>query len=143
MSSRHRIDGLTDTFENVGELIDRRCCQGETERVRCVIGRGEGLGGSHAVVELDADVALHGNQQGTVHGGMLVELAGAAIGTAQSTVMEPASRSPASISGRRSSGPCGTNALACDGSPTRGDGKPVATVTSVVMTLRGDQAQGR
>ena len=32
-----------------------------------------------ATLELDADAALHGNQQGTVHGGLLCELADAVI----------------------------------------------------------------
>ncbi len=110
-----------------------------------------------AVVEMDADVALHGNQQGTVHGGMLVELADAAIGTAQSTAMEP-DESFTSIDLRATflrpvwNGRLRATAYAthtgravshyqCE--ITRGDGKPVATVTSVVMTLRGDSATGR
>ncbi|HNI08165.1 MAG TPA: PaaI family thioesterase, partial [Thiobacillaceae bacterium] len=41
-----------------------------------------------ASLEIQADAALHGNQQGTVHGGLLSELADAAIGTAHSTVLE-------------------------------------------------------
>ena len=47
------------------------------------------VGEAMAVVEFDADAQRHGNQQGTVHGGMLCELADAAIGTAHSTLMEP------------------------------------------------------
>lgn len=43
-----------------------------------------------ATLELEADSAKHGNQQGTVHGGILAELADAAIGTAHSTLIEPA-----------------------------------------------------
>ena len=46
------------------------------------VGRGE------AEVAIDADPAIHGNQQGTVHGGLICELADAAIGTAHSTLME-------------------------------------------------------
>ncbi|SQC90828.1 Uncharacterized protein, possibly involved in aromatic compounds catabolism [Cedecea neteri] len=42
-----------------------------------------------ATLGLNADAAIHGNQQGTVHGGMLCELADAAIGTAHSTLMAP------------------------------------------------------
>lgn len=41
-----------------------------------------------AEIELDANAAIHGNQQGTVHGGLLCELADAAIGTAHSTLMK-------------------------------------------------------
>ncbi|MES9555179.1 MULTISPECIES: hypothetical protein [unclassified Streptomyces] len=38
-------------------------------------------------VRAEVDAALHGNQQGTVHGGFLVELADTTIGTAHSTFM--------------------------------------------------------
>lgn len=110
-----------------------------------------------AVVELDADAAIHGNQQGTVHGGLLVELADAAIGTAQSTLMEP-EESFTSIdlkatflrpvwNERLTATAYATHAgrtvshYSCE--ITRGDGKPVATVTSAVMTLRGADARGR
>src|SRR3569832_836575 len=41
----------------------------------------------YAQIELNADAAIHGNQQGTVHGGMLCELADATIGTAHSTAI--------------------------------------------------------
>ncbi len=41
-----------------------------------------------ATIEVEADPLKHGNQQGTVHGGFLCELADAAIGTAHSTLME-------------------------------------------------------
>ena len=40
-----------------------------------------------ATLEFHADTAKHGNQQGTIHGGTLAELADAAIGTAHSTVV--------------------------------------------------------
>lgn len=40
-----------------------------------------------ATLALHADPALHANQQGTIHGGLLCELADAAIGTAHSTVI--------------------------------------------------------
>ncbi|MEV8517127.1 PaaI family thioesterase [Dactylosporangium sp. NPDC051484] len=115
------------------------------------------VGPGQAVVELDADAAVHGNQQGTVHGGLLVELADAAIGTAQSTVLEPG-ESFTSIdlkatflrpvwNERLTATAYATHAgrtvshYLCE--ITRGDGKPVATVTSAVMTLRGDKADGR
>ena len=41
-----------------------------------------------AIVRIYADYNIHGNQQGTVHGGLLCELADAAIGTAHSTLMQ-------------------------------------------------------
>lgn len=110
-----------------------------------------------AVVRVDVDPSRHGNQQGTVHGGFLVELADAAIGTAHSTLMAPG-ETFTSIDIRAAflrpvwadtliatarpthSGRTITH-YACD--VTRGDGKTVATVTSTVMTLRGDRAAGR
>ncbi|WP_405720666.1 PaaI family thioesterase [Streptomyces sp. NBC_00046] len=39
------------------------------------------------LVRAEVDAALHGSQQGTVHGGFLVEVADTAIGTAHSTLM--------------------------------------------------------
>ena len=47
------------------------------------------VGRGTATVVVDVDSRCHGNQQGTVHGGFLVELADAAIGTAHSTLMGP------------------------------------------------------
>lgn len=110
-----------------------------------------------ATVEIDADPALHGNQQGTIHGGLFCELADAAIGTAHSTIVQEgesfasidlkinffrpvwASRLRASArpvqSGRT------VTHYVCD--IVREDGKLAATVISTMMTLRGDQARGR
>lgn len=115
------------------------------------------IGEAMAVLEFDADAAIHGNQQGTVHGGLLCELADAAIGTAHSTLMQAEesftsidlkatflrpvwasrlrARAWATHSGRTISH------YRCE--IVRDDGKPVATIESVVMTLRGAQAQGR
>jgi uncharacterized protein (TIGR00369 family) len=115
------------------------------------------IGKAMAVLEFDADAALHGNQQGTVHGGLLCELADAAIGTAHSTLIEAdesftsidlkatflrpvwvsrlSARAWATHSGRTISH------YRCE--IAREDGKLVATIESVVMTLRGAQAQGR
>ncbi len=110
-----------------------------------------------ASIEIEADPALHGNQQGTVHGGLLCELADAAIGTAHSTLMGPGesftsidlkatflrpvwcarlqARAWAVHRGRTISH------YHCD--VLREDGKAVAQVASTVMTLRGDPAHGR
>ncbi|MBY6309970.1 PaaI family thioesterase [Alcaligenes faecalis] len=110
-----------------------------------------------ATLELDADAALHGNQQGTVHGGILCELADAAIGTAHSTLMQEGesftsidlkatflrpvwqerlqARAWATHRGRSISH------YRCE--IQREDGKMIATVESAVMTLKGDRAQGR
>ena len=115
------------------------------------------VGEAMAVVEFDADAQRHGNQQGTVHGGMLCELADAAIGTAHSTLMEPGqsftsidlkaaflrpvwrsrlcARAWAEHRGRTISH------YRCE--IERDDGKPVASIASAVLTLRGEHAKGR
>ncbi|SOE36988.1 PaaI family thioesterase [Delftia acidovorans] len=115
------------------------------------------VGEAMAVVEFDANAQRHGNQQGTVHGGMLCELADAAIGTAHSTLMEPGqsftsidlkaaflrpvwrsrlcARAWAEHRGRTISH------YRCE--IERDDGKTVASIASAVMTLRGEHAQGR
>lgn len=115
------------------------------------------IGPGTAAVALQADAAIHGNQQGTVHGGLLVELADAAIGTAASTRMAPG-ESFTSIDLRSTFlRPVWSERLVATAYPThsgrtithytceitRADGKPVATITSVVMFLYGDKAAGR
>lgn len=110
-----------------------------------------------ATVEMDADAVLHGNQQGTVHGGLLSELADAAIGTAHSTWMKKG-ESFASIELKISfMRPVWKSTLRAIARPVQcgktvshyhcdivsDDGKLVATATSAVMTLRGAQARGR
>lgn len=115
------------------------------------------VGAGSASVTVDVDPTRHGNQQGTVHGGFLVELADAAIGTAHSTLMRPGetftsidiraaflrpvwadtltATAVAAHSGRT------ITHYSCD--VVRADGKVAASVTSTVMTLRGDAARGR
>ena len=110
-----------------------------------------------AAVRIAADVGLHGNQQGTVHGGLLAELADAAIGTAHSTVIEPGeSFTSLDLSARfvrpAWSGPLiatarcthpGRTVSQYQCEITREDGAVVAMVSSAVMTLRGEAAAGR
>ncbi|WP_296261380.1 MULTISPECIES: PaaI family thioesterase [unclassified Pseudomonas] len=99
----------------------------------------------------------HGNQQGTVHGGLLCELADAAIGTAHSTLIQQ-DESFTSIdlkatflrpvwqyrlrahawTARRGQT---INHYRCD--IQREGGKLVASIESAVMTLRGDHARER
>ncbi|MFF9075787.1 PaaI family thioesterase [Streptomyces sp. NPDC014872] len=111
-----------------------------------------------ASVRVDADATRHGNQQGTVHGGFLVELADAAIGTAHSTLMRPG-ESFTTIDLRVAFlRPVWHDTLLATARPEHpgrtishyvceivrtSDNKPVATVTSTVMTLRGTAAEGR
>ncbi len=116
------------------------------------------IGPGTASVVVDVDAARHGNQQGTVHGGFLVELADAAIGTAHSTLIKR-DESFTSIDLRAVFlRPVWRETLVARAAPTHSgrtithyhcdivrtsDGKPVATATSTVMTLHGDRATGR
>lgn len=111
-----------------------------------------------ATVAVDVDAVLHGNQQGTVHGGFIAELGDAAIGTAHSTLMAPG-ESFTSIDLRATFlRPVWHDRLVAHARPTHSgrtithyqcditrtsDAKTVATVTGTVMTLRGDHAAGR
>lgn len=115
------------------------------------------VGEATATVEIDADAEVHGNQQGTVHGGLLCELADAAIGTAHSTTIaegESFTSIDLKINFFRPVWKCRLRAHAkpiqrgktvshylCE--ITRDDGKVAAVVLSSVMTLRGEQARGR
>ncbi|MFF4762238.1 PaaI family thioesterase [Streptomyces sp. NPDC001292] len=115
------------------------------------------VGEGTASVGVEVDAARHGNQQGTVHGGFLVELADAAIGTAHSTLMRPGETFTSIDIRTAFLRPVWSGSLVATARPThsgrtishyacdviRDDGKPVATVTSTVMTLRGERAAGR
>lgn len=110
-----------------------------------------------AVLEADVDAEVHGNQQGTVHGGLLTELADAAIGTAQSTMIGPGESFTSLDLNTRFLRPVWKERLTATAwathsgrtvshftcEITRGDGKSVAVATSAVMTLRGESALGR
>ena len=110
-----------------------------------------------ATIEIFADIERHGNPMGTIHGGVLCDVADAAIGMAHATNLEPeesftsidlqinffrpmwngrlrAIAKPVNV-GRRIS------RYVCD--ILRDDDKLVAQVTSTVMTLRGEKATGR
>jgi uncharacterized protein (TIGR00369 family) len=115
------------------------------------------IGKATATIELDADTALHGNQQGTVHGGLLCELADAAIGTAHSTLMlegesftsidlkatflRPVWQSR--LNARAWAEHQGRTICHYRCNIQRDDGKIVASIASTVMTLRDKHAQGR
>lgn len=142
-----------------GTLTDDQTCQ---FRYPTAISRTLGIRlkavlAGRAVVEMDTDPAVHGNQQGTVHGGLLTELADAAIGTAHSTVVGPG-ESFTSIDLRAVFlRPVWRDTLRAHAYPThsgrtithyqcditRSDGKPVATVVSIVTTLEGGRSQRR
>jgi uncharacterized protein (TIGR00369 family) len=151
-------------LEYLRRQLDGRLADGDTTHMRypTAISRLLGfriveIGEALAVLEFDADAAIHGNQQGTVHGGLLCELADAAIGTAHSTLMNEGesftsidlkatflrpvwqsrlrARAWATHRGRTISH------YQCE--IQREDGKLVTSVASVVMTLHGERASGR
>ena len=115
------------------------------------------VGPGTATMELMADTEIHANPMGTIHGGVLCDIADAAIGTAHATRLKEdesftsidlqinffrpvwngrirAVARPVNV-GRQIS------RYVCD--ILRDDDKLVAQVSSTVMTLRGDQASGR
>lgn len=115
------------------------------------------IGVGIASIRFEADAAVHGNQQGTVHGGMLCELADAAIGTAHSTAinsgesftsvnfsatfLRPVWKQTLTATARVTHAGRTISHYLCE--IAREDGALVASATSTVMTLRGDAAAGR
>jgi uncharacterized protein (TIGR00369 family) len=115
------------------------------------------VGPGTATMEIVVDTDKHANPMGTIHGGVLCDIADAAIGTAHATSLEEG-ESFTSIDlqinffrpvwkGRIRAVAKPVNAgrqisrYVCD--ILKDDDKLVAQVTSTVMTLRGDQASGR
>jgi uncharacterized protein (TIGR00369 family) len=110
-----------------------------------------------ASMEMEVKTELHANPMGTIHGGVLCDIADAAIGTAQLTTVadgESFTSIDLQISFFR---PVWNERLRAVARPvhrgrtvtryvcdiTRADGKLVAQVTSTIMTLRGEAAEGR
>lgn len=116
-----------------------------------------GIDSGYAEIEINTDPAIHGNQQGTVHGGLLAELCDAAIGTAHSTLLadgesftsldlnvsflRPVWTARLRATARRTHPGRNISRYHCE--IQREDGKLVATATSTMMTLRGQDAAGR
>jgi uncharacterized protein (TIGR00369 family) len=115
------------------------------------------IGPGTATMELIADTEIHANPMGTIHGGVLCDIADAAIYTAHATnLKEGESLTSLDLqinffrpvwSGRIRAVAKPVNVgrqisrYVCD--ILRDDDKLVAQVSSTVMTLRGDQASGR
>jgi uncharacterized protein (TIGR00369 family) len=115
------------------------------------------IGQASATMKLQTDPAIHGNPMGTVHGGVLCDLADAAIGTAHATTLEvnesftsldlrinffrPLWKDEIRATARAVQLGKTVSFYSCE--ITRSDGKLVAVVTSSVMTLRGEHAKGR
>jgi uncharacterized protein (TIGR00369 family) len=115
------------------------------------------IGQASATMRMKTDPAIHGNPMGTVHGGVLCDIADAAIGTAHGTTLaedesftsidlkinffRPVWKDEIQATAKAIQVGRTISFYSCD--ITRSDGKLVATVTSSVMTLRGEQAKGR
>ena len=115
------------------------------------------VGEGTASMELEAKTELHSNPMGTIHGGVLCDIADAAIGTAHFTTLtegeslasidlqinffRPVRNERLKAAARPIHRGKTVSRYVCD--ITRADGKLVAQVTSTVMTLRGEAAQGR
>jgi uncharacterized protein (TIGR00369 family) len=115
------------------------------------------VGPGTATMELMADTEIHANPMGTIHGGVLCDIADAAIGTAHVTSLkedESFTSIDLQINFFRPAWNCRIRAVAkpvnvgrqisryvCD--ILRDDNKLIAQVTSTVMTLREGQASGR
>jgi len=108
-------------------------------------------------MEMEAKTEFHSNPMGTIHGGVLCDIADAAIGTTHFTTLTEG-ESFASIDLQINFfRPVWNERLRAVAKPihrgrtvsryvcdiTRTDGKLVAQVTSTIMTLRGEAAQGR
>lgn len=110
-----------------------------------------------ATLEVCTDPSIHGNQQGTVHGGFLGELADAAIGTAHSTAIDTGESFTSIDLQIKFFRPVWKSKLTATVFPvragrtvshyqceiTREDGQLVALASGTIMTLRGDLALGR
>ena len=115
------------------------------------------IGQASAIFKMHTDPAVHGNPMGTVHGGVLCDLADAAIGTAHGTTLaadesfttidlrinffRPLWKDQIQAAAKAVQLGKTVSFYSCD--ITRSDGKIVAVVTSSVMTLRGEHAKGR
>ncbi|WED42540.1 PaaI family thioesterase [Legionella cardiaca] len=110
-----------------------------------------------ATIELLTDPAIHANPMGTIHGGVLCDIADAAIGTAHATTLDEGESFTSLDLQINFFRPIWQDKLVAVAKPInlgktvsrytcdllRSDGKLVAQVTSTVMTLRGDGAHGR
>ena len=110
-----------------------------------------------ATIAINASSEKHGNQQGTIHGGLIAELADAAIGTAHSTLMKEGETFATLELKINFFRPSWENLLHASAKPiqqgktithyaceiTREDGKTIATALSIIMTLRHESTRGR
>jgi len=110
-----------------------------------------------ATIEIVTDVTKHANPMGTVHGGVLCDVADAAIGTAHATTLQDGESFTSLDLQINFFRPVWNDRLRAIARPVHvgksvsryvcdilaSNGKLVAQVTSTVMTLRDDKASGR
>src|SRR5438132_619462 len=115
------------------------------------------VGPGTATMEIVADAHKHANPMGTIHGGVLCDIADAAIGTAHATTLEEGESFTSLDLQINFFRPVWNERLRAMAKPvhrgrtisryvcdiTRADGKLVAQDTSTILTLRGEAAQGR
>src|SRR5262245_43254379 len=110
-----------------------------------------------ASFEMETNTEFHSNPMGTIHGGVLCDIADAGIGTAHFTTLtqgesfttidlqinffRPVWNERLRAVARSVHRGRTISRYVCD--ITSADGKLVAQVTSTIMTLRGEAAQGR
>ncbi|MBV8718097.1 MAG: PaaI family thioesterase [Chloroflexi bacterium] len=115
------------------------------------------LASGRAVFQLEVDSARHANPMGTLHGGILCDLADAAMGYAYASTLgddetfttvelkinflRPVWRGRVYATAKLVSGGRTIGLLECDMADA--SGKLVARASSTCMTLRGQQAEGR
>ena len=111
----------------------------------------------HTAFELETDLERHANPMGTVHGGVLCDLADAAMGFAYASTLQedetfttlelkinflrPVWRARLAASAKVVQRGRTVGLVECD--VTDAEGRLVARASSTCMTLRGAQAQGR
>lgn len=115
------------------------------------------VGEGTSCLELVTRPEVHGNPMGTIHGGVLCDLADAAIGTAHGTTLQPGESFTSLDLQINFFRPLWNDTIRAHAKPVhvgktvsrytcdilKADGKLVAQVTSTVMTLRGKSAEGR
>ena len=115
------------------------------------------IGEASAVLEMQTLPEIHANPMGSIHGGVLCDLADAAIGTAHAATLNegesftsvdlkinffrPLWKEKIKATAKALQLGKTISYYTCD--ITRADGKLVAVVTSTVMTLRGEKSVGR
>jgi uncharacterized protein (TIGR00369 family) len=115
------------------------------------------VGEGTASMEMETKTDVHSNPMGTIHGGVLCDIADAAIGTAHFTTLQEVESFTSIDLHINFFRPVWNEKLRAVAKPvhrgrtisryvcdiTRADGKLVAQVTSTILTLRGEAAQGR